>query len=174
MENAYVRRLEQLRNQKVEDNKRRVLPRAVQRDVPEQQGGPAMGPGNPGAAEEEEVMANMDNMFGMSVQKFEGEDSRFQEFMKQYTQMANGLRQQVDQGYMPMPIAQQRLEQYLNDSRGYFSQNAASPMDNPQVAQAIDGLMGQAMQGGLPEQQAANPPAQPAQAMVPQEPRGGM
>lgn len=166
-DNAYLLRLKQLRDQKVADNEQRVgLVKRPGSSVP------GMGPQGPGPQQpqqEQDEGPDMNSMFGRNIQSFSGQDKRFDEFFKQYTQMAEGLKEQVNQGYMPMPIAEQRLQQYLNDSMQYFSQNEATPMDNPEIAAKIEGLMGQAMQGQLPNQQ----PAPPAQAMAPQE-QGGM
>lgn len=169
MENAYTKRLESLRENRIKDNVRRILPHVNPRqgrEILEKVIGPITPP-----PVDEGPKVDETSMFSMNVNKFKEQDSRFGNFMDQYTKMAEGLRQEVQQGYMPMPIAQQRLKQFVEDSRNHFSQNAATPMDNPQVAQAIDGLMGQAMQGQLPEQQAQQQAQQPAQAMTPQ---GGM
>lgn len=165
-ENAYLLRLKQLSDKKVEDNERRVQPmlsRPLSRHAP----GPGMGPGPAQPQEQEEQGPDMNSMFGKNIESFQNEDKRFGEFMKEYSSLAEGLRQEVEQGWMPMPIAQQRLQSYLQDSAGFFQRNKAGPMDNPQVAAKIEGLLGQAMQGQLPEQQARQ--GEPAQATMPQE-----
>lgn len=175
-QNAYLSRLTQLRDRKVEDNTRKVQP-LMSRPMSRQAPGPAMGPGpNQPAEQPEEKGPDMGSMFGRNVEAFGKEDLRFDKFMKEYGELANGLRQEVESGYMPMPIAQQRLQSYLQDSAGFFQRNKAGPMDNPEIAAKMEGMFEQAMGGQLPEQQAAaaNQPG-PAQAMTPQEaPQGGM
>ncbi|MGL5013098.1 MAG: hypothetical protein ACRC6V_02250 [Bacteroidales bacterium] len=174
-QNAYLSRLNQLRDKRVEENVRKVQP-MVRRPLSKQAPGPGVGPGPARPEEKEEQGPDMGSMFGRNIESFGKEDLRFGKFMKEYGELANGLRQEVEQGYMPMPIAQQRLQSYLQDSAGFFQRNKAGPMDNPEVAEKMEGLLAQATQGQLPEQQAAAA-AQPgpAQAMTPQEaPQGGM
>lgn len=175
MENAYIKRLGQLREQKVQASEKKIQP-LLSRPLSKQAPGPAQ---NPNPPRPEEAQPDMTSMFGRNVEMFTGEDKRFGNFMQQYTEMANGLREQVKEGFMPEPIAKQRLEQYLGDSMKYFQDHKAGVMDNPQVAGAIEGLLAQSMEGQLPEQQVqAQAQAQeqvPAQAMTPQQaPQGGM
>lgn len=165
-ENAYLSRLKQLSDKKVEDNTRRVQP-MISRPLSRQAPGPAMGPGPAQPQEQQEQGPDMESMFGKNLQSFQGEDARFGEFMQEYSNLAEGLRQEVEQGWMPRPIAEQRLKSYLQDSAGFFQRNAPGPMDNPQVKEKVEGLLSQAMQGQLPEQQARQ--GQPAQATMPQE-----
>lgn len=163
-ENAYLSRLKQLRDQKVESNEKKVQPmlnRPLTRNAPT----PGMGPGP--AQPQEEQGPDMSSMFGKNIESFSNEDKRFGEFFQEYTKLAEGLRQEVQEGFMPMPIAQQRLQSYINDSAGYFSKNKASAMDNPQVAAMVEGLMAQGMQ-----QEQGGQEAPPAQATMPQQ--GGM
>lgn len=175
-ENAYLSRLKQLSDKKVVDNERRVQP-MLSRPLSKQAPGPAMGPGPNQPVEQEEQGPDMTSMFGKNIEAFQGEDKRFGAFMKEYGDLANGLKQEVESGFMPMPIAKQRLESYLRDSAGFFQRNKAGPMDNPKVAEMMEGMLAQASQGQLPEQQAreaAQNPG-PAQAMTPQDsPQGGM
>lgn len=168
-ENAYLLRLKQLRDQKVEAEERRAAP-VLGRPMTRQAPGPAMVPNQPTAEEEEQP--DMESMFGKNLQSFEGEDKRFGQFMQEYAQLAEGLKQEVDNGFMPMPIAQQRLQSYLQDSAGYFQKNAAGPMDNPEISAMMEGMLGQAMQGQLPEQQAQGGAPQGEQPPMP--PQGGM
>lgn len=170
-ENAYLSRLKQLRDNKVEDNTRRVQP-MINRPLSRQAPNPGMGPGpnQPDAAPEEQG-PDMTSLFGKNIESFQNQDKRFQSFMEEYGNLANGLRQEVEQGFMPMPIAQQRLQSYLQDSAGFFQRNKAGPMDNPAIAEKMEGMLQQAMGGELPEQQAAAQEPAPAQAMTPQ---GGM
>ena len=168
-ENAYLSRLKQLSDKKVVDNERRVQP-MLSRPLSRQAPGPGMGPGPNQPQEQEEQGPDMNSLFGKNIESFQNEDKRFGDFMKEYGDLANGLRQEVDQGFMPMPIAKQRLESYLQDSAGFFQRNKAGPMDNPQIAQMMEGMLAQASQGELPEQQAraaAQNPG-PAQALTPQ------
>lgn len=171
-ENAYLSRLKQLSDKKVVDNERRVQP-LMSRPLSKNAPGPGMGPGPSQPQAEEEQGPDMTSLFGKNIESFQNQDKRFGEFMKEYGDLANGLKQEVEQGFMPMPIAKQRLESYLADSAGFFQRNKAGPMDNPEIAAKMEGLLSQAMGGELPEQQAAQAAANPgpAQAMTPQ---GGM
>lgn len=175
-ENAYLLRLKQLRDQKVEANEQRVAPilnRPLSRNAP----GPAMDP-RPGTPAEEEVAPDMESMFGKNLESFQGQDKRFGKFMEEYANLAEGLKQEVDNGFMPMPIAKQRLESYLGDSANYFRKNQPGIMDNPEVAAMMEGALARKM-----EQSGVNPEGAPQeggpQASGPMEqptmpPQGGM
>lgn len=167
-ENAYLTRLKQLRDKKVEDNEKKVQP-FLSRPMTRQAPGPGMGPGPNQPQAPEEQGPDMNSLFGRNLESFKGEDKRFGQFFDEYRQMAEGLKEEVNNGFMPLPIAQQRLNSYLKDSAGFFSRNKAGPMDNPKVAEMMEGMLAQSMQGQLPEQQAQQQQAAPAQAMTPQE-----
>lgn len=167
-ENAYMLRLKQLQDQKVESNAQRVAPilgRPMSRNAP----GPAMDP-RQGVPAEEEVAPDMESMFGKNMESFQGSDKRFGQFMQEYSSLAEGLKQEVDNGFMPMPIAQQRLKSYLSDSANYFRKNQATMMDNPEVAAMMEGALARKMEGA-----GIDPSAQGGEGM-PQEmpPQGGM
>lgn len=143
--NAYLERLNQLDVKKaatVKEQADKILPmnRPLNKNVPE------IGSGIPTKLEKpKEQTPNFDNMFGYNFNQFQEQDSRFGDFMKEYTKLAEGLQQEVKNGFMPAPIAEQRLRTYLEDSRQYFNSNEAKPMDNPKVRGTIEGLLATAM-----------------------------
>ena len=104
--------------------------------------------GIPQEPEADPMEQAMSSQFGKNLEGFSSQDSRFQEMMQEYIKLANGLREQVSSGYMPQPVAEQKLKDFIADSGKHFKANAAGPMDNPQIKGAIEGIMSQAMQGG--------------------------
>lgn len=162
-ENAYLLRLKQLSDQKVESNEQRVAPilgRPLSRNAP--------GPSNPmmqAPQQEEEAAPDMESMFGKNLESFQGQDKRFGKFMEEYASLAEGLKQEVDNGFMPMPLAKQRLESYLSDSANYFRKNQPGIMDNPEVSAMMEGALARQMEGAgvSPDDQGA-PEGAPGQA----------
>lgn len=100
---------------------------------------------------------DMDSMWGRQITAFGEKDSRFTEFMEAYQEMAQSLGQQVREGMMPRPIAEQRLNQYLQDSGNYFKKNKPTVMDNPKFAGAIE----QALSGMTQAQEQSQPEVMP-------------
>ena len=92
----------------------------------------------------------------MNMERFQQEDPKFNPIMESFTNLAMGLKAQVDNGFMPRQIAEQRLHQFIADHRkGYdkplkqdqLSDGVSlpqSPQDSPQASTGA--LMG-AQQG---------------------------
>lgn len=168
-ENAYLTRLNQLREQKIEANERRVAP-ILNRPMTRQAPGPVMGPG-PQAPEEqgaEDQGPDMSTMFGRNLEQFMGQDNRFGEMFQEFTKLAEGLKEQVQQGYMPQPIAEQRLRAYIDDSRGYFTKNKPGLMDNPQFSQVVNGMLEKTMANQGQQQGGEQKPQQGGEQMPPE------
>lgn len=168
--NAYLERLNQLKEERVQS----VAQKAAPLGLPSQRPGmPTQTPekqmlGVPPKQEEEQ---QPDSQFMRNLENFKGQDARFGDMMSEYTNLAMGLREQVNAGYMPMKIAEQKLQQFLGDSSKHFTDNAPKATDNPEVRGMLEGLMQQQM-GGVPE---GSPAPQEGAPMPPQEqPMGGM
>lgn len=161
--NAYLTRLEQLKADKAQTVAQQAasigLPRQSPRN-PAEQGNKMLGV--PPKQEEPQPA----NMFERNIENFRGQDVRFGEMMDEYTNLALGLREQVNSGYMPEIIAKKKLESYLEDSSQYFKTHAMKPTDNPEVRGMLEGIMaqsgGQAPQGGPAQQGGAPMPPQGA------------
>lgn len=168
--NAYLERLNQLDVKKaatVKEQADKILPM----NRPLNKNTPPMGSGVPVKMEQpQEEGPNFNNMFGYNFNKFKEEDSRFEEFMQEYTKLAEGMKHEVASGFMPAPIAAQRLQSYLQDSKSYFDKNQPTLMDNPQAKSAIQGMLagqiqqGQQQQGMEQVQQQMNEPQPSVQA----------
>lgn len=156
---AYLERVQQLQTQK-QDSAAQAMGLPLNRPMNKTPAGMA---GQPMPQQEEPQGPNMDTFFGKTFQQMEGEDKRFGQMFKDLSQLANGLRQEVDAGFMPESIAKQRIEQYVADSQKWFSQNQPGLMDNPQFSDAIESYLAQA---------ASQQGAEPVEAPMPQE--GGM
>lgn len=125
--------------------------------------------GSPKPEQPQEEQPDMNNMFGMTFQQMQGEDKRFDSMFGELHKLANGLRQEVESGFMPEPIARKRIEQYVQDSSKWFSQNQAGLMDNPQFAGAIEGVLKNAY-----EQSQGNIQPLDQEQGAPMPPQGGM
>lgn len=129
--------------------------------------------GNLQPPKEQAPEMDMQSMFGRSFEQYKSQDSRFDQMSNDFTSLVAGLKQQVDAGMMPEIIAKQKMEQFVNESRGYFAKHKAKPMDNPENRAMVEGMLEGAMemqQGGaqMPPQGA---PAQQGGVLMPQ---GGM
>jgi len=58
-----------------------------------------------------------DTPFFSNVERFKQEDPKFGGIMESYTNLAMGLKAEVDNGFMPRQIAEQRLYQFIQDHR---------------------------------------------------------
>lgn len=137
---AYLERMTQLTQNKM-DSAAKQFGLPLNRPMNKTPAGMA---GQPMPQQEEEQGPNMETMFGKTFQQMEGEDKRFGQMFQDLGKLASGLRQEVEAGFIPEPIAKQRLQQYVQDSQKWFSQNQAGLMDNPQFAGAIEGILKQA------------------------------
>ena len=90
---------------------------------PQKQFGSLAGPNPMPQQAPEEIPDYMKSDFFMNSERFKQEDPNFGPMMENYTKLAMGLKNLVDKGMMPMPIAKQRLEQFISDNRkGYSKQ----------------------------------------------------
>lgn len=138
MSNAYLARLTDLGHKKEETLAKQIgLP--LKRPGFTSTNNMAIEPPKEDNPQEQEL--DMTSQFGMNFENFKNQDKRFDSMMQDYTKLATGLRQAVDQGFMPRVIAEQKLKQYIGDSANYFNTHKATPMDNPQVANLIEGVL---------------------------------
>ncbi|MGL5016414.1 MAG: hypothetical protein ACRC6V_19370, partial [Bacteroidales bacterium] len=96
---AYLERMTQLTQNKM-DSAAKQFGLPLNRPMNKQASGMA---GDPMPQEEEEKGPDMDSFFGKTFQDLEGTDSRFGQMFKDLGQLANGLRQEVQAGFMPEP-----------------------------------------------------------------------
>lgn len=134
---AYLERMTQLTQNKM-DSAAKQFGLPLNRPMNKTPAGMA---GQPMPQQEEEQGPDMNSFFGKTFQQLEGEDKRFGTMFQDLGKLASGLRQEVEAGFMPEPIAKQRLQQYVADSQKWFSQNQPTLMDNPQFDSAINGLL---------------------------------
>lgn len=158
---AYLERVQQLQTQK-QDSAAQSMGLPLNRPMNKTPAGMAGQP-MPQGEQQEPQGPNMDTFFGKTFQQMEGEDKRFGTMFQDLSKLANGLRQEVDAGFMPESVAKQRIEQYVADSQKWFGQNQAGLMDNPQFSDAVEGFLAQA---------ASQQGAEPMEGQMPQQ--GGM
>lgn len=192
--NAYLERMNQLQQERVRDNFQsfeRSTGLPIQRPQAPQQSPSGVPTGETPKPQEDE--AYKDSQFYMNFQNFQQNDPRFGGVFDELTKLATGLRQQVQEGYMPPQIAQQRLRQFVADTSAHYQRNAKkfekedAEAEKQKQMMALMGALGQtAGQGqqqeeqevppeGMSEQQAMQQaqPQQPSQSPVP-NPQGGM
>ncbi|MGL5582272.1 MAG: hypothetical protein ACRDCE_15110 [Cetobacterium sp.] len=171
MASPYLERLEQLRENKIQEQAESFgLP--LNKPLSQVPGGMA---GNPMPQRPEEPAPDMSSMFGRTVQSLQETDRRSTKMFEDLQKLATGLRQEVEAGFMPEVIAKQKIEQYVKDSQQWFSKNEPGLMDNPQMYNAIEGILAQKMGGGQGAPQGGQAPMPPQggeQAPMPQQ--GGM
>lgn len=156
----YIGRLGQLEEERAEKVARsidNVIP--INRPQTKQDTGllPPQGAQPPVPEQPADEEPDMDSMWGRQITAFGEKDSRFTDFMEEYQNLAKSLGQQVRDGMMPRPIAEQRLNKYLQDSGSYFKKNQPTVMDNPQFAGAIE----QALSGMTQAQEQSQPTQMP-------------
>lgn len=168
MASPYLERLEQLRENKIQTQADSL---GLPLNKPLSQNASGMA-GNPMPQEPDVPAPDMTSMFGRTVQSLKETDRRSEKMFNDLEKLATGLREEVKAGFMPEVIAKQKIEQYIKDSQQWFSKNQPGMMDNPQMYNAIEGILANKMDGGQGQapQQGAPMPEQ-GQAPMPQ---GGM
>lgn len=171
-ESIYLQRMQELRRSKADViSKQTGLP--LQKPMNGKPTGLAASPMSQ-QEEAQKEMPNMDSFFGRTFQQMEGEDKRFGTMFEDLHKLANGLRAEVAQGFMPEPIARKKLEQYVQDSSKWFSQNQPGLMDNPQMSQAIEGVLKNAYEKSQNNLEPVAPQGQQMPQEQPMPPQGGM
>ncbi|QDH46545.1 hypothetical protein LAh8_82 [Aeromonas phage LAh_8] len=118
-ETFYEQRMKELQQAKIETTAQSNP--LLQR--PQRQAETLAGPSPMPQESPEETPDYMKSDFFMNSERFRAEDPNFTPMMENFTKLAMGLKKMVDKGMMPLPIAKQRLEQYINDHRqGYSKQ----------------------------------------------------
>lgn len=95
-----------------------------------------------------------DSTFYQNFDNFQKNDPYFGGVVKELTDLATGLRDQVKNGYMPQQIAEQRLHQFVQDTSTHYQKNEKPLAEkaNQEKQQAeIMGIIGQFV--GNPQQQ---------------------
>lgn len=165
MASPYLERLEQLRETKLQTQSESLgLP--LNKPLSQESGGMA---GDPMPQKPEQPGPDMGSMFGRTFQDMEGTDRRFGKMFQDLNKLASGLREEVKAGFMPEVLAKQKIEQYVKDSQQWFSKNDPTMMDNPEMYNAIEGVLAQKMGGQAGGGEQPMPPQE--QAPMPQ---GGM
>lgn len=154
--NAYLDRMRELEDKRVSRNSQELetasgLP--IQR--PQNQQPPSNVPTGQSPKPEDDESYKQ-SLFYQHMDNFQQNDPHFGGVMKELTELATGLREQVKQGFMPEPIAQERLKQFVADTSDQYNRNAPRlQQEAKEQAQAkmIEGLIGKY----------ANMPQQPQQ-----------
>lgn len=124
-----------------------------------------------GAPQKDETQEQMDAFhqthFGQLTQRFEQEDPHYGHMVKNLTDLAMALKDQVDQGYMPMAVAQQKLHDFIGDHReGYKKGRNKDVLEGQMTGAAL-----QVQQAQQAQQQAQNaiPQAVPDAKITPED-----
>lgn len=117
----------------------------------------------------EEDNSYKESTFYQNFDHFKQNDPYFGGVMDELTQLATGLREQVKQGYMPQPIAEQRLRQFVQDSAAHFQRNEKPLMEKAKQEQDQQQIMGIINQfaGQQPQQEA--PQGVPPEGVTPEQ-----
>lgn len=155
MSNAYMDRMNQLNQERVKDNAMQLSNLGLPIQRPNIQQNQNMPTGNIPKPEEPSVDESYkDSPFFANMNRFKEEDPQFGGMMEELTQLSTGLRQMVEQGFMPPQIAQQKVMQYIKDTQDQFVRTAPQrdkEMKEKQQKQMQEQLLG-AVLGGQPQQ----------------------
>lgn len=110
-----------------------------------------------GAPQEESPNEDYKNsFFYQNFDNFMSSDEGFQGMFNELTQLASGLKTQVDQGFMPKPIAEQKLRSFLEDNTNHYKQESLRKKNDPinqenqqMMAQMLGALSGETPQGEM-------------------------
>lgn len=125
---AYLERLKQIEAEEMERPVESDPSLPINRPMKNTTNGLAIG-GSPEEQEPDEEYKN--SFFYQNFNNFMGNDEGFKGMFDEYTQLASGLKSQVDQGFMPLPIAEQKLRSYLEDSSNHYRAEASRNKDDP-------------------------------------------
>ena len=146
-ETFYERRMKALQDTKVANAQSSINP-LLQRPANSQ---PNVMASEPATNTDTENQIDSSSPFLMHVESFKQQDPHFDQMMQGYTQLALGLRSSVQQGLMPEAIAQQKLQDYINDNREATRSRLSQQAEKEKATSQL-GTLGQALmemqQGG--------------------------
>ncbi|QOC54809.1 hypothetical protein [Proteus phage 3H10_20] len=85
-----------------QDNKGNIMAKGLNEDQPE------------------EDNSYQDSFFYQNVKNFQDNDEHFGGMFNELVDLASALRAQVEQGFMPKPIAEQRIRSFIEDSNKQY------------------------------------------------------
>lgn len=161
----YERRMQELQGQQQEHAANVTGSPLLQRP---QSGGNVMAQtpdGNPNTQpdpSQEQLKQFQDSHFGQLHAKFVNDDPHYGVITQNLTDLAMALKKQVDQGYMPMAIAQERIHQFVQDHRAGYAKGNHDKFAQGMVegSQAAQGAMQEQMQKAQQQAQNQLPDAQ--------------
>lgn len=166
---AYLERMNELNSQRVRNNARELeasgvpINRPKDRNVQSPSGVPTGQSPMPQEQGEDESYKN--SHFYNAFDSFKQNDPHFGGVIDELTKLATGLREQVNQGYMPPQIARQRLTQFVGDTMAHFQREEPRLQEEQkqnQMAQLLGAMSGQVDQQKQAElSQQANAPTPP-------------
>lgn len=138
--NAYLERMGELEAQRRQKNDEVLqasgLP--INRPKTEQPEGVPSG----GSPKPEVDESYKDSTFYQNFSHFQENDPYFGGVMKELTDLATGLREQVKQGYMPQQIAEQRLHQFVSDTSNHYQRNEKPLLERAEQEKQQEQVMG--------------------------------
>lgn len=149
-ETFYERRLRELQGKKEERLNSNPLLQRPKTNTIDTVMAKKMDPQQSPEDEENPLSEYKDTHFYKNVERFKNEDPKFGSIMESYTQLAMALKDQVDNGFMPLPIAKQRLSQFLTDHRqGYKKPSEGVSSESGAMGQVMSQNAAQVDTGGL-------------------------
>lgn len=149
-ETFYERRLRELQGKKEEKMNSNPLLQRPKNTIKDTVMAKQLDPQQPQVDDENPLSEYKDTHFYKNVERFKNEDPKFGSIMESYTQLAMALKDQVDSGFMPLPIAQQRLSQFLTDHRqGYKKPSGEVSPEAGAMGQVMSQNAAQVDTGGL-------------------------
>lgn len=177
--NAYLERMNQLQAERTSNNEKELSSAAglpIQR--PNNQTGSPSGVPTGESPKPEEDESYKQTQFYKNFDNFNSNDKHFSGMFDELQKLATGLREQVQLGYMPQQIAEQRLKQFVGDSSAQYAR--MKPQIDKEKAEEEKQAQMKSMLGALMQQSQGNqqqapqempPEGMSAQQMMQQEPQ---
>ena len=143
--NAYLDRMRELEDKRVSRNEELMQSSGLPIQRPQNQQPPSNVPTGQSPKPDEPDESYKQSLFYQHMDNFQQNDPHFGGVMKELTELATGLREQVKQGFMPEPIARERLKQFVADTSDQYVRNAPRLKQEAQEQaqqKMIEGLIG--------------------------------
>lgn len=151
--NAYLERMNQLQSERMNSSRKEIseatgvpIHRPTQQQAP---GSPSGVPTGEAPLPPGEDDSYKNSHFYNAFTHYSDNDPHFGGVMDELTKLATGLREQVNNGYMPPQIARQRLTQFVGDTMSHFERESPrleEEQKQNQMAQMIGAMSNQVTQ----------------------------
>lgn len=94
-------------------------------------------PADAQAQENAQIQSVANSQFGYSHAQYMKDDPHYKDFTDNLTNLAFSLKKQVESGYIPLAIAQDKISQFVNDHREGFKKGNGDKFLGGQLAHGV-------------------------------------